>query len=367
MITGNKPILIFPAGMPRAVEFLQKALCDGQQVVGASSLSFDPAREKYPAWTHLPYVTAPEFDEALKRVIQKFDIVGIYTPHLVVWDYLDRTLKKIAPDVSLINLSPANAELQGYRSAMDHARALHEHPLQLASAVSAQRQLSDVEVAALFSHTDSIPGMCDHEKLRALCEITRHSPVGDIVEIGSWWGKSAFILAWLARCFRLGNLLCVDPWSEEGLIQGDESGLVDAASGQLDPDEALKIFEMNLLPYNRGHINYLRLPSTAGARYYKENRTVATATFGKTDYTGRIALLHIDGNHRYDAVKADIDSWSPMIMKGGWVVFDDYRWPFGDGPKRAGDEFLMSHVEKVAVAFVMGGALFVQLSCYPPG
>jgi len=154
-------------------------------------------------------------------------------------------------------------------------------------------------------------------------------------------------------CYGIGNLLCVDPWSNEHLVQNDEKGLVDA-------EEALAIFEMNLLPYSANHINYLRMPSADGAEYYREHRSATTASFGTTNYCGHIAILHIDGNHSYAAAKADILAWSGFVVDGGWIIVDDYIWPYGDGPQRAGDEFLAKNHDKINIAFVMGGALFIQ-------
>lgn len=280
----------------------------------------------------------------------------------MVWNYLNRALKEIAPSVALVNTSPVNAELEGYRTAHHHARALLERPLPLASNLAAKPSISEIELAALFRHADLIPGMCDHEKFFALCEIARHSPLGDVVEIGSWWGKSAFILARLAHCYDIGNLLCVDPWSNEHLVQHDEKGLVDNISAQVDAEEALMVFEMNLLPYNFNHVNYLRMPSTDAAKHYHEHRNATTTSFGTTNYCGRIAILHIDGNHSYNAVKADIESWGKFVVDRGWIIFDDYIWPYGDGPQRAGDEFLAENKDRIDVAFVMGSALFIQLS-----
>lgn len=358
----GKPVLIFPGGMPRSLEYLQKCLRDGQAVIGASSLDYDVSREQYPAWLHLPFVTQPEFDDALKQAILKFDIDGVYSPNPVVWDYLNRALKEIAPGIRLVNDSPVNAELSGYRFARNHARALLERPLPLATDFAAKPPISEIELAALFRHADLIPGMCDSEKLCALCEIARCSTPGDLVEIGSWWGKSAFILARLARCYEIGNLLCVDTWSNEHLVQHDEKGLVDCVSAQLDAEEALMVFEMNLLPYNSNHVNYLRIPSTDGAKYYREHRSVTTTPFGTTNYGGRIAILHIDGNHSYAAAKADIAAWSGFVADGGWIIVDDYVWPYGDGPQRAGDEFMAENRDKIDVAFVMGSALFLHLN-----
>ncbi len=357
-----RPILIFPAGMPRSLEYLQKCLRDGQSVIGASSLEYDVSRDKYPQWLYLPYITHSDFDNALKQAIIDFDIAGVYSPNFVVWNYLNRVLKEIAPSIVLENTSPVNAELDGYRAAQCHAHALIKNPLPLSVKEIAKPSISEIELSSLFRHADLIPGMCDHEKLCVLCEIARYSPCGDVVEIGSWWGKSAFILARLAHCYNIGNLLCVDPWSNEHLVQHDEKGLVDSGSAEMDANEAINVFEINLLPYNFNHINYLRMPSVEGAKHYSQHKNATTASFGSTNYSGHIAILHIDGNHSYAAAKADIVSWGHFVVKGGWIIFDDYIWPYGDGPQRVGDEFLVDNHDNIDVAFVMGSALFVQIA-----
>ena len=362
---GAKPILIFPAGMPRSLEYLEKCLQSGKAVIGASSLIQDQSRKKYPRWTHLPYVTQPDFEDALEHAISEFDIGGIYSPNIVVWNHLNQILKRMAPNVVLVNESPANAEMSGYRAAKASANSLLGNPLPLAPDFDAKSPMSATELSVLFRHADVIPGMCDNEKLCALYEIARLSSPGDIVEIGSWWGKSAFILARLATCYSVGRLLCVDPWSNQHLVQNDEKGLVDNGSADINADEALTVFEMNLLPYNSNHINYLRMPSTEGAMYYRENRDVVTTSFGKTSYGGGIAILHIDGNHNYKSVKADIASWSGFVIEGGWIVLDDYLWPYGDGPRKAADEFLIENHHNIDCAFVMGGAIFFHVRRSP--
>jgi hypothetical protein len=359
---SNKPILIFPGGMPRSLEFLQNCLRDGLPVIGASSLDYDVAQERYPSWLFLPFITRPEFDAALAQAIADLGIGGIYSPNPVIWSYLSNKLKSIAPEVTLVNESPVGIELKEYRAARTWANEQLNNTLPLASENPPQAPLTEIELASLFRHAESIPGMCDHEKIFALYEIARRSPVGDIVEIGSWWGKSAFVLARLARCYGIGNLLCVDPWSNEHLVQNDALGLVDAEAARMDAEEALAVFEMNLLPYSSNHINYLRMPSTMGASHYLEQQSATTSSFGTTTYHGRIALLHIDGNHSYAAAKADIASWSGSVMRGGWIIIDDYIWPYGDGPQRAGDEYLEANIHRIDVAFVMGSALYIQLS-----
>lgn len=233
----------------------------------------------------------------------------------------------------------------------------------LASAVVPQAPLSQIEAAALLRHADVMPGMCDHDKIRALCEIARRCPQGDIVEIGSWCGKSAFVLLRLALHYGIGKLLCVDPWSSGEIVRNDAGGLVDSITDSVDLaiEQALPVFQLNLLPYAKGDLNYLRMPSVEAATRYRTRNPVESEAFGSTPYDGRIALLHIDGNHGLESVTADLAAWGDLVKPQGWIIFDDYFWPYGDGPKTVGDGFLREKAETIASAFVMGSALFVQL------
>lgn len=356
---SRKPILIFPAGMPRSVEYLYESKKNGREVIGSSSLAFDPARELYTEWCSLPYVTEPHFDESLQRLIIDFDIGEIYTPNLVVWSYLETHLSRLASGVLLANTSPIEEGLASYRKALQKSNLFIDNALPLAISKANHQMPSAIELAGLCRYADLIPGMCDDNKLHALLEVARNSLKGDIVEIGSWWGKSAFILAWLAQRFCIGSMLCIDPWSNKHLVQGE--AIVDSGSAQVDADEAFNVFQIGLLPFNRQHINYLRMTSEEGALYYSENPVISSRHFGETSYVGKISILHIDGNHAYDAVNTDIESWGRYVVDGGWIIFDDYMWPYGDGPKKVGDAFINSNESRISTSFVMGGALFIQI------
>jgi len=297
---------------------------------------------------------------ALKRAIAEFDIAEIYTPNIVVWNHLDQMLAKLAPGVVLANSSPVDEVLGGYRQAITKAQYFAANQLSIASEVASRPLPSNAELAGLCRYADLIPGMCDDDKFHALLEIARYSVKGDIVEIGSWWGKSAFILARLAQCFEIGKLLCVDPWADEHLLQGEK--MVDSVSAQVSAEEAFAVFQIGLLPFNANHINYLRMPSVDGAERYAKDRTVNTGEFGCTEYSGNISILHIDGNHAYEAAKADVEAWAGFVVDGGWIIIDDYVWPYGDGPRRAGDELLDDIRSRISSAFVMGTALFIQLA-----
>lgn len=73
---------------------------------------------------------------------------------------------------------------------------------------------------------------------------------------------------------------------------------------------------------------------------------------------GRISPQHIDGNHRYDHVCADIRNWAPYQAGHGWLMLDDYAWSFGDGPQRAGDALLTTG--DYDHAFTLSHTLFLR-------
>jgi hypothetical protein len=359
--TSSGPILILPGGMSRSIEFLDKCRQTGQSVIGASALSYDPAIPLYPRWAFLPYITDPGFSEALQTLLASHNVAGIFSPNPIIWNHLQSILPNLAKDTLLINESPVTDELYPYRRALARATQWYHLPFFVDSECR-RPQLSRNELASLIRHAETIPGMCDDLKFFALCEVARCCPSGDIVEIGSWWGKSAFILARLAQCHEIGKLLCVDPWANEDLVQNDEGGFVDAGSSGVDANEALAVFEMNLRPYHLGQVNYLRMRSVDASLHYRKAPKVHTETFGSTSYAGKIALLHIDGNHSYSAVSADIAAWTSLVLPEGWIVLDDYVWPYGNGPQRAGNELLLSLGTAANRSFVTGSALFIQLA-----
>jgi cephalosporin hydroxylase len=201
--------------------------------------------------------------------------------------------------------------------------------------------------------------MCAEDKMHAVIEVMRRAPPGDIVEIGSWWGRSAALFVWLSTRYSLGKVLCVDPWLVQSLSQGDP--LLDGLCRNLDTEEALRMFEINLAPLGAGRLNYIRAPSVEGAASYKADPSATTEAFGATRYEGRIAVLHIDGNHAYEQVAQDEAAWTPLVAPGGWIIFDDYEWAFGDGPRRVADAFVAREASRIDASFVAGPSLFVKL------
>jgi len=353
------PILVFPAGMAEACRFAEEAVARGRPVIGASSLAFDPARTLYADWAWLPYYDAPDFAERLVALVRDRGIAGIHTPHPVVHAHLRAMLPRLLPDCPLEGASPYQGDLDTYRRALRDAAGLADAGTGLGGAAPLAPPLGLEAAAAFLRQSRAVPGMCDDTKLWALAAIARHAPAGDVVEIGSWWGKSAAALAWLSARHGIGALLCVDPWSVEEACQ--ERADLDSITATADHEEAARIFRISLLGLALRGVNYLRMPSVDGAARYRAAPLVRSEAFGETAYTGSIAVLHVDGNHQHAQVSADLLAWMPMLRDRGWLVLDDYLWPFGDGPRRAGDALLAARAADVLCAFTAGSALFVQL------
>ncbi len=77
-----------------------------------------------------------------------------------------------------------------------------------------------------------------------------------------------------------------------------------------------------------------------------------------------IQLLHIDGFHTYEAVKADYESWSPKVAPGGIILFHDVAarmkdfgaWRFWSELEAQHETFLFRHGFGLGVLRVPGGA-----------
>src|SRR6202789_2684611 len=193
----GEAVLVFPAGMPEGLAYRDRAKAAGLRVVGASSLERDPAESVYEAWEHLPYVNDPGFDDALAEVVRRHDVGAVHAPHYIVWKHLAERLGQIAPGARLTSGQIPQDNERAYRSLRERIAGLKTPCFW--PAVTGKARLSDLEKAGLIRMVDAIPGMCGEEKMIAVMEVMRHTPPGDVVEIGSWWGRSAAMFVWLAR------------------------------------------------------------------------------------------------------------------------------------------------------------------------
>ncbi|MCO7226140.1 class I SAM-dependent methyltransferase [Pleionea sp. CnH1-48] len=364
-------LLVFPLDIDIAANIVKCARSMQCYVAGSSSVMENAGQHSLDDFFHLPFITEDHFIEVLEEKIKVYDITHIYTPHCGIWSHL----KKLEQDPDFIHFhlcrpNPHYAEwslfVPGYEWAEQCVNESFAQALPDIEEAAVKPTLSKGQYAALHKQFIDIPGQCDVSKLTVLTQMSRILPQGDIVEVGAFYGRSAYAMAWLAARYQIGNVICVDPWENAKIeTQGAQAEILnDEFSQDDDVIDFEKVYwgfiaSVSLL----NNIGYIRDISKDAVDVYRQaidNGYLRSEQLEPVSVSGHIALLHIDGNHRYDQVCLDIETWAPYVMPGGWILLDDYVWAFGDGPQRAGDELLASM--NFEVAFSASDTLFIRKS-----
>jgi hypothetical protein len=351
--------LVFPSALDESARYADLARESGTRVVGASSLQVDPNAACFDAWCRLPFIGDEDFFPALARLVAEQQIDALYTPHAPSFHLLQQQLPQRLPALSLLGDGPFKRQMRFVTSQLDRAAQSHEFVAGFGGRTTA---LPVTLLAGLMAQADHVYGECSRQKILALCGIFSDVPQGDVVEIGCLYGKSSYVLNRLAVHFGVGATLAVDAWNLGLSVQYDAPLNIQQASGGWDWDVVYQGFLVNMLGCSAPPFNYLRATSAQAHGFYRDSRVVTSPEFGTTRYAGAIAVLHIDGNHDESAVEADFQLWSPYLVPGGWIVFDDYHWPHGDGPRVVADRALAFFGDRATRHFVGGGAMFIKLA-----
>lgn len=152
----------------------------------------------------------------------------------------------------------------------------------------------------------------------------------NILEIGSWEGRSAIFF--LEYC-RLSRITCIDPFV------GGQNEFVDSAGGFTRVEQR---FDANTASY-AGRVTKLKSISSK-------------ALIDLQDQKQSYDLIYIDGAHERDAVHVDsLLAW-PLLKNGGTIIWDDYAWerhqPIETRPEEAINVFVASRRKEIKVLHV---------------
>jgi predicted O-methyltransferase YrrM len=157
----------------------------------------------------------------------------------------------------------------------------------------------DPHAAADLATIDDVEGWLSLDEAGALRALAMAVPSGlAIVEVGTYRGRSAVALALGALRGSCATVYAVDPHASGARPRGGRFGPEDRAA-----------FYANVTRAGVGaNIALIGLDSVSAARAWT---------------TANVGLFFLDGDHRYEAVRADFAAWSAHLAPGASIAFDD--------------------------------------------
>lgn len=184
---------------------------------------------------------------------------------------------------------------------------------------------SSIFLPDLISKFKNIPGMIDEEDgifLYLLASVI--SLNGDIIEIGSWQGKSTCFLASSCKDFSNGIVHAIDPFTGNPGKEKQYKIMRD------DLSDLRESFIKNIK--SQGLEDYIKLYNVTSEKAFLQMKNV------------RARLIFIDGNHDYEYVKSDIKNFSQLLLNHGIIVLDDYKNTFPGVVQAANEEIMKSNI-----------------------
>ena len=168
-----------------------------------------------------------------------------------------------------------------------------------------------------LARAEAIPGWMSASELLWLA--THALRARTIIEIGAFCGRSPRALA--DHC--PGPVYAVDPWNGYVNDDGSQARWI-LEQGPTTWPAIFDMFQTNLADHlETGRVVAVRSPSH-------------TAVFAPASAD----LVFVDGDHRYEACRLDIERYRPIVAPGGLLAGHDYArrdWP---GVARAVDELV---------------------------
>lgn len=360
---NNNQILIFPISTPLGKDFMRNCLQNGESAVGASCDEADPTYGRIP-WHKLPHIHSKEFLGDFKKIINLHQITRVFAAAHMIHEGLQELLKS-NPDlnVTIINKSPLELYFSYWDEIFLRAKSWKKTICQLDSN---GHSIDEHYLAGVIHHAFNIFGESYDEKLAALLACLISAPEGDIVEIGTLFGRSLCVLiSGRSLGEKQRNVFVFDPWSSDIGLQKDLPAKFQEYTKKSGIEKVPAIFESIFSVYAPpGSLSAYRCASEKGFQIYAQAKghdpSRIINCYRPTTPQGKIALLHIDGNHDLEYVSTDVNLWSELVISNGWVVIDDYEWRYGSGPKVAGDKLLDRWNDQISRTFIIGGCLFIQ-------
>lgn len=231
------------------------------------------------------------------------------------------------------------------------SKIVFENRFMLQQAAQLRRKTVTEEIQRVV---ETVPGWTPPDQLLALHMLTvlTASLHGDVLEIGSWCGRSTSVLGHAAKTSG-DRIWAVDlfPRKEDWQRNPDGSYSIRGRGNAGDYTAYTEQtvwegpFVRDILPvYNRSS-DLLEVFKATMAR--EDLQDVVTPFRGDVRQWAemvsadvRLRLAFVDGDHGYDAVMADIATIEARLLPGAWISFDD-AFSHYDGVNRAIEEAII--------------------------
>ena len=180
---------------------------------------------------------------------------------------------------------------------------------------------------------------------------------GDIIEIGSWCGRSAAVVGLAAQFVGSTKIHCIDLFPEENdwfmNADGSYSFKVEIEGkiyyGYKDQTVWREPFEKDIAPLYKNNNSILDIFSGVIKRLNLQH--VVVAYRGDSSICTQLGcrkirckLAFLDGDHSYESVCQDIRNVEGILVEGGWICFDDAFSSY-DGVNKAIRDLIINNPE----------------------
>ncbi|MGP8068317.1 MAG: class I SAM-dependent methyltransferase [Candidatus Bathyarchaeia archaeon] len=161
----------------------------------------------------------------------------------------------------------------------------------------------------------SVEGWLSAPECSLLYDLASQVSSGCIVEVGSYRGRSTVALAKGSLANGGVPVYAIDPHDQ----------FIGAMGWVFTPKDRIAFLENILRTQVAEIVHIVNLSSEVVVKGWREE----------------VKLLWIDGDHRYEAVKRDLNCWTPFVSKECPVAFHDSTYP-GLGPSKVIAESMSS-------------------------
>lgn len=137
----------------------------------------------------------------------------------------------------------------------------------------------------------------------------------NVVEIGSWTGLSTLVLNLIINKYK-GKLYAVD-W-----FMGSDNTNLDFAGKYIN---IRKVFDDNIKQFETKNLEVLSMTSEEAVKKFSNQS---------------LDVVFIDGDHRYEYIRKDIELWLPKLKKNGLMCGHDCELILDNGLETLRDAFL---------------------------